>query len=130
MKKKNTMPAIEINDYYEAQQLACECLTDAISKLRRRNRLSNNPQEIRENNEKILQLKAGAALLVAKKSAFDANQHEVNPPSCRQLEALNDFAAMIDTLDVGSQILVAVDAATSGSAMIFSAIHPDQSTKP
>ncbi len=129
MPNKSTMPAIEIGEYYEAQQLTRECLITAVSKLRRRDRVTDNPSEVREINALTIAIEADEALLVAKKRAFDANQHDITPPSAEQLDTLNKLVSVVDALNAGKEILADIRSAKSRSLAIFSAIHPDQSTK-
>ena len=126
MPKKKDLNDRQIQDYYEALDLAKETLIDGIFKLKGRRRKANSPGEEAEIDAKILDLSADKALLDAKRAAFKANRHAITPPTEDQLDHLGKLIEEVEELNANTQIAQEVIALSTDALNTFKTIHADQ----
>ena len=126
MPKKSTLGPAQRNAYYSAHERCRETILGSIDRLRSRNREQIDAGERAVNDNEILSFKGDLHLHDAKKTAFDAENAAINPPTDAQLEALKNTLAKVERLTANSRIAEEIVALVKEGIGVFEQIQPSE----
>lgn len=126
MQKKPTLGPAQLQNYYRAHDRCRDTILASIDKLRSRNRQPIDAGEKAVNDNEILSFKGDLHLHDAKKTAFDAENAAISPPTAAQLENLKTTLAKVEALTAEGRIAEEAVALVKDGVRVFEEIQPSE----